>query len=236
MVAAVGLFGRSRKALQAAEQALADTRNENQILTLELKESRAQAAEAIAARDKLSAEHDKLAAERDQLAGDIVDMRLLVESAQAAPSAPGSTEAIEGAWTLLLGNLERRWVAAVGVPPDQRGLRGATVTEQLVESLEREIERVREEVGVDVGFTIAEAPEPEQPVVYLLAALDLLGAVVFTCERVRIDLDTDLVLVGETFTELGDEIEAARKRALTAGASVDEIDLQADQVRVVLHP
>lgn len=240
----MGLFGRNRKALEAAQQQLNEARTENQRLAAAL----AGIGETHAAE---IADRDLLVVERDALASEVADLRRVAETAAteaaladadtdadagAATRTRTGNEGVGGAWALLLGNLERRWVAAVGVQPEDRGLKSTTLTEQLVESLEREIERVREEVGVDVSFTVTEANEPEQPVVFLLAALDLLGAVVFTCERVRLDLDGDLLLVGETWTELGDEIETARTRAISAGAAVDEIDLADDHLRITLHP
>jgi hypothetical protein len=65
---------------------------------------------------------------------------------------------------------------------------------------------------------------------------DRVGALVSTCERVSLTLDGELVLQGEVWAELGDEIDAARQRAVDAGLAVDPPDVGEERVKVTLQP
>lgn len=131
--------------------------------------------------------------------------------------------------------MERRWANTVGVPPGARAMKASEVAGQLAEALEREVERVREEVGVDVSLTIAGDLSTPQPVVFLLAATDMLGAMVSTCERVSLEIDEGLVMVGEMWSELGDDIEVSRQRAVDAGLVVDPVQVEDEQVQVTVR-
>jgi hypothetical protein len=245
----VGLFGRRK----AAERALADAQAEVQGL-------RKQLGEAASERDELVAEGDLLRQERDDLKASVARQDEALATAEAAvaqaeaalaqaqereatraaaAAAASAASAGDGpgpSWPLLLADMERRWANTVGVPPSARAMKATEVPGQLAEALDREVERVREEVGVDVGFTLTNEVATAQPVVFLLAATDLLGALVSTCERVSLTLDGELVLQGEVWAELGDEIDAARQRAVDAGLAVDPPDVGEERVKVTLQP
>ncbi|MGH9210306.1 MAG: hypothetical protein ACRD2C_06435 [Acidimicrobiales bacterium] len=206
-------------------------------------------ADAQAERDRLSTERDELLAalEREQRRSqDAEDRAREAEGrAKAAEARAGridndaattAAESTQACWPLVLGHLERRWAAGVGATPGTRGIPEGPVSAQLTESLGREVDRLREEVGVDVSFTVGEVVEPSNPVVFLLAATDLLGAMASRCERVTVRLDGRLIVGGEVWADLGDEIDDARSRAMTAGAVIDPVDVGDERVVVTLHP
>src|SRR4029450_13698676 len=58
----------------------------------------------------------------------------------------------EGLWQLLLGHLTRGWGAMGGGPSEGRTVTSGPGGAQLAEALSREVERLREEVGVDVDL------------------------------------------------------------------------------------
>jgi hypothetical protein len=136
---------------------------------------------------------------------------------------------------LLLADMTRRWANTVGIQPGDRAMKGTEVSDLLAEALDREVERVREEVGVDVSVTVTGGLSTEQPVVFLLAATDLLGAMVSTCERVALTIEDGLTIVGDVFAELGDDIEVSRQRAVDAGLTVDPVEATDDRVQVRLR-
>ena len=152
------------------------------------------------------------------------------DSSDSAPGVPGAT------WPILLATLARRWAAAVGAPPEARGVRTGTVSEQLVEALGRESERLREEVGVDVEVHAGGSVEPTDPVTFLLAATDVLGVLAAVCERVVMHLDDGLVLTGEGWSGPADELELARARAAASGMTADTLSVDGESVTVTLRP
>jgi multidrug efflux pump subunit AcrA (membrane-fusion protein) len=236
------LFGRSRRELQEAQQALADERAARQRLMSDLSQAEAREAELVAERDALVQARDAANKERDGLvqAGDaaraeVADLRRQLAQSQARSPA-AEDDGLSGSWTLVLADLERRWAAGVGAQPTIRGVSAGPVAAQLAEGVTREVERLREEMGVDVSLTTGGPIEPNDPVVFLLAATNLLGALAATCERVTVVLDGTLLLTGEVWDDLGDDLEVSRSRALTAGAVVDPIDVDDDQVHITLRP
>jgi hypothetical protein len=155
-----------------------------------------------------------------------------VDGSAAAADVPGAT------WAILLAILARRWAGVVGAPPDDRGVRSGTVSEQLEEALSREAERLREEVGVDVEVRTGDAVEPRDPVTFLLAATDVVGVLAAVCERVTIELDEAVVLTGEGWWGPTDELDLARRRAVASGVAADDlaVDDEDERVTVTLRP
>lgn len=215
-------------------------------------ETRARDAEerATSAEDRAKAAEDHAAIAQDraraaEARADQLATRLSAEtsSSSVAATAPtptgslagGADAAVMACWPLVLGHLERRWATGLGATPGSRGIPAGTVASQITESLAREVDRLREEVGVDVSFTVGDVVDPANPVVFLLSATDLMGAMASRCERMVVDLDGQLVLGGEVWTDLGDEIESSRARAQTAGAMVDPIDVGNERVTVTLR-
>lgn len=231
----MGLFGRRK----AAEQALATAQAELQAL-------RGQLAAGESARRELAAERDRLRQNGDDLRATVGRQTAEIEAAERAVAEATAREAAtrtqalaEGgpgpSWPLVLADMQRRWANTVGVQPADRAMKATDVPGQLAEALDREVERVREEVGVDVSIVLSGGIATPQPVVYLLAATDLLGAMVSTFERVALEVDDGLVMVGEVWSELGDDLEVARQRAVDAGLAVDPVEVDEERVRVTLR-
>jgi hypothetical protein len=155
-----------------------------------------------------------------------------VDGSASTPGVPGAT------WAILLATLARRWAGVVGAPPEARGVRSGTVSEQLEEALDREAERLREEVGVDVEMHTGGSVEPDDPVTFLLAATDVLGVLAAVCERVMIELDQGLVLTGVGWSGPIDELDLARSRAVASGVPANDlvVDDEDESVTVALRP
>ena len=201
--------------------------------------------------DAVSAERDELAGKVDRLttanaraADDVEHQRaravelarqLEAVSAERAAAGPGSTSAPpddeSGLWDLLLAHVTRRWASVVGVPPPHRHMATGTA-DQITQALTREAERLREEVGVDVELTVVAAVEPADRVPFLLAAIELLGALASSAEQVTIGLDGHLVLEGDGWVDLSGEVGAARDRAAAAGAEVDLAEPGPERIRL----
>ena len=209
-------------------------------------------ASSAADADRLGRQLAEVAAERDELAGKVEwltdtnarltddatrqreradELAVLVEPTAADPPT-GRTGHDAGVWHLLLAHVTRRWAAVVGAPPGSREMVDGGAAEQLAQAIAREVERLREEVGVDVELTVASPVEPGDGVLLLLSAIELLGALASSAERVSVDLDGRLVLVGEGWSDLGGELAAARDRAVAAGARVSPVDAGGDRVRL----
>lgn len=174
------------------------------------------------------------------------ELSVLLEAATAdGPADDGlAGDGIDGAglWELVLANVTRRWAAVVGVPPDRRSVAAGTPAEQLAEALTREIERLREEVGVDVELSAADpAPgndgegEAVDRVTVLVAALELLGALASTAQRVTVELADTLVLTGDGWLDPYREVTAAHGRATRAGVTLDPLEADDERVRLVIH-
>jgi hypothetical protein len=204
-------------------------------LETDLARARADHAAAVEAltqqRDRLSSA-ERATAEAAVRANEYQALLGTVDGSAAASDVPGAT------WAILLAILARRWAGVVGAPPDDRGVRSGTVSEQLEEALGREAERLREEVGVDVEVNTAGAVEPRDPVTFLLAATDVLGVLAAVCERVTIDLDEAVVLKGEGWWGPTDELDLARRRAVASGVAADDlaVDDEDESVAVTLRP
>jgi hypothetical protein len=229
-----------------------------------------EAAEARAERDRLAGQLTAAVTERDELRGQrqwltAANARLtsdadrqseraddLAAQLEAARAAAGRGEGDdEGLWLLLLAHVARRWGSVVGVPPPGRSVVDGPASAQLAEALTREVERLREEVGVDVDLVHVDPTEgsatgaggnlgddPADRVPVLLAAVELLGVLAASCQQVTVEVGDTVTLVGEGRLDAGDELAAVRDRAAAAGVAVGPVvaDDVADRVEVALHP
>lgn len=171
------------------------------------------------------------------------ELSLLLKAATTG-AGTGRDAADEGLWHLLLAHVTRRWAAVVGVPPDRRALRATTPDEQFVEALARETERLREEVGVEVELTATAPPATTaggagttgvEGVAVLVAALELLGALATTAQRVTVDVGDTLVLAGDGWLDPYREVATAYERAAGAGIALGPVEEADEQVRIVVH-
>ena len=235
VVAALVLF-RSRGALaRALEAARADAARAEAARAATADELDAQRAAARA----LSDDHARAADEVRQVRQRADELALLLEAATARRDTDVQAE---GLWRLLLAHVTRRWAAVVGVPPDARAIHADDPDEQLLQALGRETERLREEVGVDVelsstgpGAAAPAASEATDRVAVLVAALEVLGALASTAQRVTVTIGDTLVLTGEGWDDPYREVAAAHERSATAGVVLGALETGDEQVRLVLH-
>jgi hypothetical protein len=208
-------------------------------------------AEMTAERDAAHGRLAELTAERDELRTLVERTSASAASEPTASSAPTTTSAVDdGCWALLLADLTRRWPVPVTVTVAsaaeagaagaaggvETGGAGSQVPDQLAEAFVRELERLREEVGVDAEISVVGTFAPANPVVFLLAALDLLGALTSTCQRVVVKLDDQLDMIGQDFEGRRDELDTARDRSLAAGAVVGPLEIDGERVHMTLSP
>lgn len=191
----------------------------------------------------LSAENARAADELGQAQARSRELSLLLEAATTG-AGTGRDADDEGLWRLLLAHVTRRWAAVVGVPPDRRALRAATPDDQFVEALARETERLREEVGVEVELTAAARPPASaggtgttdvERVAVLVAALELLGALATTAQRVTVEVGDTLVLAGDGWLDPYREVAAAYDWAAGAGIVLGPVEEGDEHVRIVVH-
>jgi hypothetical protein len=191
----------------------------------------------------LSAENARAADELREARARSGELSLLLEAATTG-AGTGPDPDDEGLWRLLLAHVTRRWAAVVGVPPDRRALRAATPDDQFVEALARETERLREEVGVEVELTAARPATPSaggvettgvERVAVLVAALELLGALATTAQRVTVEVGDTVVLAGDGWLDPYREVAAACEWAAGAGIVLGPVAEGDEQVRIVVH-
>jgi hypothetical protein len=235
----VGFF-RLGKGRDEAERALADARAECRRLIGERDELLAALERAHRQAETAEARAKDAEARAGAADGRARDAATRAEGAETrsarARVEASANDAVDASWPLVLAHLERRWAAGVGATPGARGVPVGPVSAQVTESLGREVDRLREEVGVDVSFTVTQTADPSDPVVFLLTATDLLGAMASRCERVTVELDRRLIVTGAVWSDLGDELELSCARAVAAGAVIDPVEVDDERVRVALHP
>jgi hypothetical protein len=198
---------------------------------------------ATAERDELRTEVQRLTATKASVAEDADRQRARADELSVlldAATADSSTDDEDGLWNLLLAHVTRRWAAVVGVPPDGRTVLGSGPAEQLAQALARETERLREEVGVDVELksppvvTDDDAGTAGQ-VAVLVAALELLGVLATSAQRVTVDIGDELVLTGEGWVDPYGELAVAYDRVAAAGVTLAPLDVGDERVRLVVR-
>jgi hypothetical protein len=200
--------------------------------------------EVSAERDELRSGHEWLSSANARLAADVEHQRGRADELAARLDAAGGDGVDDdGLWHLLLAHIARRWAAVAGVPPEGRAVSPGPPADQLAQALARETERLREEVGVDVELIASTAVEPagllgDRPadrLPVLLAAVELLGVLAASSQRVTVDVGEALVLVGEGWLDPSGELEAVRARALAAGVAVGALEVAGERVQVIVR-
>lgn len=157
----------------------------------------------------------------------------------AATSVSAGSDDETGLWNLLLAHVTRRWAAVVGVPPDGRTVLGGAPADQLTQALARETERLREEVGVDVELNApANGHTPDEltgQVAVLVAALELLGVLATSAQRVTVDVGDTLVITGDGWIDPYGELASVYERVTAAGVALDPLDVGDERVRLVVR-
>jgi hypothetical protein len=209
---------------------------------------------AVTERDDLRGQQEWLTAANNRVTADAErqreradDLAARLEAAVPPAERPGGADD-DGLWRLLLAHVARRWGSVVGVPPEGRAVVSGPASAQLAEALTREVERLREEVGVDVDLVpVAAAGEqeaarlgddPADRVPVLLAAVELLGVLASSCQQVTVEVGDTVTLVGEGRFDPAGELAAVRDRAAAAGVAVGPLvaDDEAERVEVSLRP
>ena len=160
-----------------------------------------------------------------------LERRLAAPPAGAAPPATDALPLLDRCWRLLLARVERQWANAVGAGADERGVVSGTSGEQLHEAVARELERLREEVGLDTALTGTGAPAGH-PLLVLLAAGELAALTAPHSERVEVELGDRLVVVGEGWSD--DPAAVGHLRATLADTGLPgEVVADGSEVRIV---
>jgi hypothetical protein len=221
---------------KAAQDDLDAARDEHRRVAEKLTRNEADLAALATERDELVRVRDTMVDERDRAwatVGEQEQRRVNVEAQNEELRAlldddvtkEADGKEADGCWALLLADVARRWAAVVGVPPEGRGVHLGAVADQLGEALTRETDRLREEVGVDISLKAEASIEPQDPVLFLLAATDLLNLLATGCQQVALTLDGALTITGTEWVGTPDELEEARERVLSAGASVEPLEI-----------
>jgi hypothetical protein len=207
------------------------------------REAATRLAAVTAERDELAGAKEWLTAANTRIQGDADRQRERADELATRLERATAGTSDDGLWNLLLAHLTRRWAAMVGVPPEGRTVTSGPGGAQLAEALSREVERLREEVGVDVDLVAsADGPrlgdDPADRVPVLLAAVEMLGVLAASCQQETVEMGETLVLVGEGRLDPGDELAAVRDRVAAAGVAVGplKVDAEDERVEVAVHP
>ncbi|MEA3216853.1 MAG: hypothetical protein QOJ19_3009 [Acidimicrobiia bacterium] len=150
-----------------------------------------------------------------------------------ARSGAAEFSADDAAWWLVLNRIERQWAATVAAGPHERGVSSGSTGEQLAEALNRELERLREEVGLS-GQVHLGGPVPEaQRLRLLLAAGEALAVVAADAERVDVEIGAAVVIQGHDWTGEPAAFDEVAQAASEAGIEFS-VDKSAEGVRITL--
>jgi hypothetical protein len=148
--------------------------------------------------------------------------------------APGGQNNNEACWRLLLSRVERQWAVAVGARPEERGVARASRGDQLAEAVRRELERLREEVGISAEVVVEVTGDVGDidTVAGLLAVGEALTAVAPVSERVFVELGPQLAVTGEDCAANPQQIEQLVAMVADAGLA-STLEMGDGRVRIV---
>jgi hypothetical protein len=140
----------------------------------------------------------------------------------------------EACWRLLLSRVERQWAVAVGARPEERGVARASRGDQLAEAVRRELERLREEVGISAEVVVEVTGDVGDidTVAGLLAVGEALTAVAPVSERVFVELGPQLAVTGEDCAANPQQIEQLVAMVADAGLA-STLEMGDGRVRIV---
>jgi hypothetical protein len=136
-------------------------------------------------------------------------------------------------WELLIARVERQWAAGVAARPEERGLADRPA-DQLAQAVGRELERLREEVGVHAEGAASDGFDAD-PLVTLLVVGEALAVLAPHAERIRVDLGGEVVVVGEDWTGPAAGLERVRAAAAATGL-LRRLEVADGRVEVSLAP
>jgi hypothetical protein len=170
-----------------------------------LEASRARARELDAALQEATGTAAAHAAALDAAVAELAELERRLDERTRGPVALGEAEAA-ACWQLLLARVERQWAAGVAAHPGERGL-APDPGERLAEAIARELERLREEVGVHAEAVVT-GHFGADPLATLLATGEALAVLAPHAERVRVELGDQVVVVGEDWSGPPAELDA----------------------------
>lgn len=188
-------------------------------------------AEAAAVRmAELEADSATSATARDGAAARVTELEREVEVLRSRPAiAPPAGDTVaqssggrrverNGAlgWHLLLARVERQWADAVNAGADERGVIDASPADQFAQAVERDLERLREEVGVQTTLTATKPAEDVDPLTTLLAVGEAVALLAYHSENLRVDLRNPAVVSGEDWSGDDDALQKLERLAATA--------------------
>ncbi len=236
-----------RSALDQARQDVAAATERAEEATRFREEAEAAVQEQIAAMDERTAEmnaaHDEQVASAEtrlaalQATSDarIEGLERDLHTTEAELAEERSTDAgqeSDTGWPLLLARIERQWADVVNAGPGERGVVNASRREQLIQAVQRDLERLREEVGVETTMAASEPVDNDNPLTTLLAVGEAVALLAYHSEHVQVDLRDPTTVSGQDWT--GDDnarrlLEQFAATASDAGldASVEVADRSA---------
>ena len=178
----------------------------------------ASAAEAEAAAAAV-AEAEATAVRLAGLEAELVALRAAPRTFPAAPTPPadGEGQGDDAGWRLLLARVERQWAGLVNAGPEERGVTEGSRGEQLAQAVQRELERLREEVGVETAMVVDGPVDARHALTTLLALGEAAAMLAARSERVTIELADQVVVTGQEWT--GDDDARRRLDELVATAA-----------------
>lgn len=125
-------------------------------------------------------------------------------------------------WRLLLARVERQWAEVVNATDDERGVLDGAQSEQLAQAVQRDLERLREEVGVEATLAPAEPVDLIDPLTTLLAVGEAAALLAHHSEQVVVELRHPTVVSAQGWA--GDDDARRRLEALAAAVSDSGLD------------
>lgn len=166
--------------------------------------------------------------------GEVIDEDPEPTRAYRPPWMQGGPVNAEACWWLLLSRVERQWAEAVGARPEERGVARASRGDQLAEAVRRELERLREEVGISAQVDVSVVGDVGEidTVAGLLAVGEALTAVAPVSERVHVEVGPQLVVTAEDC--LADVIQLEQLVAMVGEAGMaSTLEMGEGRVRIV---
>jgi hypothetical protein len=120
----------------------------------------------------------------------------------------------DNGWQLLLARVERHWAGVVNAGADERGVVDGPRSAQLIQAVQRELERLREEVGVETTLAPGAPVEDELALMTLLAVGEAAAVLASCSEAVAVELGAPAVVAAQDWT--GDDEDRRRLDEVTA--------------------
>lgn len=130
---------------------------------------------------------------------------LEAERDEAAATSEATITELRRVWPLLLAGVERQWANAVAAGPGERGVTESSPSAQLEQAVERVLQRLREEVGVDTRCSGAAPALPaERATVVLLGVMEAVELLATRVETIDVRLGDPVVVTAGGWTGDGE--------------------------------